>query len=102
MSTDKVLGLKLAPVNRETRRNFGLGDNAAGVVVTDVGDDSPAGEKGVNVGDIIIAVENQPVSTPADVVSRIQQAQKDNRRAVLLLLSRESQERFVAIPLGKS
>ena len=101
VSTDKVLGLKLAPVSPQTRRNFGLGSDVGGVVVTDVGDDSPAADKGIQPGDIIVAVENEPVSSPADVVARIERAQKENRRAVLLLLNRESQERFVAIPLGK-
>ena len=102
VSTDKVLGLKLAPVSPETRRNFRLADGASGVVVTDVGDDSPAADKGVQAGDVIVAVENESVSSPADVVSRIERAQKENRRAVLLLLSRDAQERFVAVPLKKS
>ena len=99
---DKVLGLRIAPLNPETRRTYGIDEKVTGgVVVADVADDSEAADKGINPGDVIVGVENEPVASPADVVARVEKAQKENKRAVLLLVNRDAQERFVAVPLRK-
>ncbi len=101
-SAQKALGLSIAPLGSETRRTFGIPDEVEnGVVVTEVENDSPAAEKGIRPGDVIVSIENEPASGPEDVVSRIERAQKEKRRAILLLVNRDGQERFVAVPLNR-
>lgn len=48
-----------------------FGDVEAGVVVTDVAEDSPAAEAGLAEGDLIVAVGGAPVATPQDVAAAV-------------------------------
>jgi len=91
------LGLTLTTVTDDARTRFELGEDAAGVVVTEVDPDSPAGEKGLRPGDVIIEVGQEPVAAPAEVAKRVAEAKKDGRKSVLLLLQRGDDLRFVAI-----
>ena len=91
------LGLSLTSVTDEARTRFDLGEDLAGVVVTEVDPESPAGEKGLRPGDVIIEVGQEPVSAPAEVAKRVAEAKKDGRKSVLLLLQRGDDLRFVAI-----
>ncbi|HYI07887.1 MAG TPA: Do family serine endopeptidase [Thermoanaerobaculia bacterium] len=56
------LGLSVSNITTELRRIHSLPDDARGVVVTDVKNVSPAGEAGINEGDVISEVQGQSVS----------------------------------------
>jgi len=51
---------------------------------------------------MIVTVGNEPVGSIADVNERIEAAENDGREAVLLLMSRDGSERFVALPFATS
>ena len=91
------LGLSLTAVTDDARKRFELSEEAKGVVVIEVDPDSPAGEKGLRPGDVIIKVNDAPVATPADVAARVADAKKGERKSVLMLLQRGDDQRFVAI-----
>jgi serine protease Do len=93
-----ALGLALAPVTRETRQRYNLPDDAKGAVVVDVKRGAPAAEVGIRAGDIITRVGDKAVSAPEDVIAAVKGAK--DRKAVLLLVTRQGNERFVAVPLG--
>lgn len=95
-----LLGLKVAPIDDDLRRKYGFGAKARGVVVTDVADDSPAAQKEIKAGSLIIEAARKPVSSAEDIASAIQVTQKSGRRALLLRVETSSGElRFVAVPL---
>jgi serine protease Do len=94
------LGFALAPLDRQTRAKYKLGDSVHGVVITDVDPDSPAGEKDVRAGDVIVQVQNDAVSTPDEVSRQIEADAKAGRKAVLLLVNRDGQLAYVAIRLS--
>jgi serine protease Do len=96
------LGLALAPVNEETRRQFGLAKGAAGVLVTGVDPSGPAAEQGLRPGDLIVQVAHEKVSDPAEVSTLVEKAVAEKRETVLLLVERGGETRFVAIPVGKA
>lgn len=96
------LGLALAPLNDETRAHFGIGLEVKGVVVTDVKLDSPAAEKGLEPGDVIVRVGSEPATSPAKVVEKVAEAEKAKRPAVLLLVNRRGNDRYVAVPLPRA
>jgi serine protease Do len=91
------LGLQLSAVSQPLREKYGLADDAQGVVVTDVSGASPAGEKGVKPGDIIVEVGQEEVKTPADVTAKIKAARDAKRKSVLLLIDQKGDLRFVAV-----
>lgn len=96
-----VLGVDVAAIDQRTREQFDLDADARGVVVTAVDPNGPAAEQGVRVGDRIIEVSQEPVSTPSQLAAKIKTAQSGGRKVVLLLVEGEGGMRFVAIRLGK-
>ncbi|WP_207456387.1 DegQ family serine endoprotease [Azospirillum sp. SYSU D00513] len=99
-SSTEVLGLKLTGITPELRQRFEIKPELNGVVVTDVQGGSTAGEKGVRPGDVIIEVGQEAVTKPEDVKSRIDQAKQQGKKSILLLVDRQGDLRFVAVPLG--
>ena len=97
-----VMGLSLAAVNKQTRQRFELPDDAKGALIVDVKGGSPAADAGFNPGDVIVKVGDKTVSGPRDVVEGVQAANKEKRKAVLFLVQRGNNQRFVALPVDNS
>jgi serine protease Do len=98
---DSLLGLTLAPLTDEVRQRYGIGKSIEGVVVVEVKPNSPAAQKDVKPGDVIVEVTQEKVKQPQDVKMRLLAVKKSGRRSVLLLLSDAKGElRFVAVPTG--
>ena len=93
------LGLSLSSVDPLTRAKYKLGSELHGVVITNVDPDSPAGEKDIQAGDVILEVQNQTVATPDEVKQQVEQGFKEGHKAVLFLLSRDGQMAYVALRL---
>jgi serine protease Do len=98
---EELLGLSIAPLTDELRSRFGIGKTVEGVVITEVEPNSPAAQKDVKAGDVIVEVTQEKVRQPQDVMARLLAVKKSGRRSVLLLLSDAKGElRFVAVPTG--
>jgi serine protease Do len=98
---EDLLGLSIAPLTDELRKRYGIGQSIEGVVITEVKPNSPAAQKDVKAGDVIVEVTQEKVKQPQDVKSRLLAVRKAGRRSVLLLLSDAKGElRFVAVPTG--
>jgi serine protease Do len=95
-----ALGMSLAPLTQELREKYGVAEQTRGVVVTKVEDGSTAAERGVREGDVIVEVQQEGVSQPSQVVQKVQDARKQNRRSVLVVVERQGQQRFVGLPIG--
>lgn len=100
-STVDALGMKLSTITPELRQRFEIKEDASGVVVTDVAPDSPAAEKGIRPGDVIVEVAQEEVKTPEQVLAKIKSVKESNRKSVLLLLERGADLRFVAVRLDQ-
>ena len=94
------LGLSLSPITPDAKDKYQLGANQKGVVVTDVTPDGPAANRGLKPGDVIVEVQQEPVSTPADVQSRVDSVRKQDRKSVLMLIQRQDNLQWVPVPLG--
>ncbi|HEY7978524.1 MAG TPA: Do family serine endopeptidase [Rhizomicrobium sp.] len=99
-ATAQAMGLGLAALTPETRHAFNLGDNVIGVVVTKVDPNSDAADKGLEPGDVLVSIANRPVRSPQDVKASVAAAQAAHRDTVLVLVSGQGGQRFVAIKLG--
>jgi serine protease Do len=100
-AAQKALGLSLAPLTPELARAANLPATAHGVIVTGVDPNSDAAEQGLQRGDLIMSVNNQPVTAPAQVIAGVEAARKAGRKSVLLLLKRANNpELYVAISIA--
>ncbi len=63
--------------------------------------DSPAAEKGLKPGDVIVEVAQQEVKTPNQVTAKIDEARKSGRKSILLLVDRAGDLRFVALRIDQ-
>ncbi len=94
------LGARLSAITDELREKYKISPDQKGVVVTDVTADGPAAGRGMKPGDVIVEVQQEPVSTPADVQERMDRYRKQNRKTVLMLVQSGEGLRWVPVPLG--
>ncbi len=90
------LGLTLAPASKVS------GASGNGVVVTEVAEGGVAADHGLQVGDVILEVGGNTVSTPEDVRKSLADAAKEGKHAVLFRVKSGEETKFVALPLGKA
>jgi serine protease Do len=85
-------GLTMSNITPDVAQQFDL-ETTKGVVVTEVDPDSPAGDAGLQPGDIVTQANRQPVHNLKDYRKAI--AGKKNE--LLLLVNRQGQSFFVAL-----
>ena len=95
-SSSDILGLTLAPLTDEARAENGV---QAGLLIEAVDPDSDAAERGLEPGDVITEVGQQPVTTVEDFSARLDAAEEAGQSSVLLLIRRAGTPRFVALPI---
>ena len=94
-------GLKLSAITPELRERFSIGADVKGVLVVEVEANSPAAERGIRPGDVIVEVQQEAVSTPAEVQQRVARARQAGRQNVLMLIDGQQGMRFVPLPAGR-
>jgi serine protease Do len=89
VSVRTSLGLTLRALTPEVLRQLQIRDtNVRGVVITAADPNSDAAQKGLRAGDIIVSVNQSPVTTPEAVAAAVEAARRGGRRAVLLQVQR--------------
>ncbi len=68
-------------------------------MVTNIAEDSPLAQVGVEAGDVIEAINQQPVASPQDVAKKLKDAQNANDKNVLLLINRHGTNQYVALSM---
>ncbi len=95
-----VLGMSLKALNDDVRKQFSIEKSVEGVVVTEVEPGSPASEKGIVAGDVIVEIAQEFIATPADAAAKITALkQADRRNAQVMVSNAKGDLRFVAIRL---
>jgi serine protease Do len=95
-----MLGLSLGVLDSLGRSQFRIGGNVQGVLVIDVDADSPAADKNIRPGDVIVQVQGAVVRTPDDVTKRIAADRKMGKKVELLLVNRGGDLAYVAVKLN--
>jgi len=93
-------GLTLEPLNDELREEFEVSNNVNGVLITNIEDLSEAAEKGLISGDVIVEINQQPVTKPTEIKDIIDKAKQNNRTSVLLLINRAGNVQFIALKIS--
>lgn len=98
VATDQVLGMTLREITDEDRESEGISADIAGVLVAEVAAGSGAADKGIEAGEILVEVGQEPVSTPDDVIQRVDELRKEGRRNALMMVSSKTGDiRFVVV-----
>lgn len=96
-----MLGLDVGPLDDETREAYDIGDEAEGVVITEVEEGSDAARQGLLTGLVISEVNQQPIASVADLHERVEAARGAGRPAVLFKVTDPAgTSRFVAVKLA--
>jgi serine protease Do len=90
-ATQSSVGLTLVP-----------NSNGDGVLVQDVDQDSVAADKGFQVGDTILEVDNKKVSTGKQFEDAIKAVKDSGRGTALIKAQRDGNVRFIGLPLEAS
>lgn len=96
----EIMGLTVSELTDELREQLGLDAEAEGLVVADIDETSGAYEKGLRAGDIIAEAGQSRVSSIEELEARIDAAKEAGRKSVLLLVRRDNDPRFVALPIS--
>jgi len=94
------LGLSLGVLDAPARGKFKIASGIQGVVVTAVEGGSPAGEKNLRSGDVIVEVSGEAVKTPDDVAKRVDADAKSGKKSVLLLVNRDGDLQYLGLRLN--
>jgi len=96
----KALGLDLATLTDSLRKQHKIKGSVKGVLITAVDPHSPAADKHLAPGMVIAEVQQQPVSTPSELQSRIDGLKKSGKKTVVLLvIAPDGDPSFVALAL---
>ncbi len=89
-------GLALAPLDSDTRQQLGLEDGVHGAVVKSVTPNSQADQAGLQPGDVIMSIGNQPVASPGQAAAALHKAIEGNQ-TIAMRIVRNGQMLFVAV-----
>ena len=96
------IGLSLVDITPQLRLAMNLPVGERGALVESVRPDKSAADAGIQPGDIIVSVNQVPVTTAKEVNRDVSKAEKSGRKSVLLLVKRAGTQTFVAVPLGNA
>jgi serine protease Do len=97
-----AMGLHMATLTNELRRDLDIGRDVHGVIITQVDNDSLADNLGLSRGDIIVAINQQPMHTPQEAAERLKEIANSPNKSALLLLNRHGVTQYLGADLGKN
>lgn len=94
------LGIRSQPVELPASAQKTLGrQQATGLLLISIEDNSPASEGGLMIGDILVGLSGQPVSDPDELLARLSGSQVGSALAVEVL--RGGQPTRVTVTVGE-
>jgi Do/DeqQ family serine protease len=89
-----ALGVAVAPLTAEAAARAGLPRNARGLMVQDVNPEGRAASAGIQSGDVIVEVNQKPVSTVEELRAAVQSGAN---RPLLVLVNRAGRNMFLTV-----
>ena len=91
------IGLAVAPLGAALAEQFDMEADENTVVVVDVAETGPAGQRGIQPGDVIRRINQAAVTSVKQLADKIREAKQNGRRGVLMLVESGGQTRFVQV-----
>jgi len=92
------LGVSLQQLTPSLREAMDISSDA-GVLITEVLEDSPAGEAGLKMGDVIVTYDGQTVSSPHRLSNLVRGTEPETEIAIAVL--RKGQEKTFRVKIGE-
>ena len=92
------LGVSIQDLNQDLAKSFGIKD-ANGALVSDVRDDSPAGQAGLKQGDIITTYQGSPVEDAVALQRQVTKTAAGTR--VTIRVIRDGHEKDLTVMIGE-
>lgn len=93
----KPLGLTVAKLSDVYRKKYNISEDISGVVILNVTSDSILNNRGIEKGDVLVAIEQKRVETPSQVQDLIAAARKNSNRPIMLLIYTKGVVKYFAI-----
>jgi serine protease Do len=98
----EAVGLELSTLSDMLRTKHSVAEETSGVMVMAIDPDSPAAEKGLRPGDVIVEVDQIEVTNPAEVAEIVQKViDAETKKSVLFTVNRQGAIRFVGLRVKK-
>ncbi len=98
-----ILGMSLSEITDALRSKYKIDAKLTkGVVITEVAEDSAAADKAIAAGDVVQEAGGKKIASPADVADAVDQAKKDGKNSILMLIAKGASPqdtRFLALKL---
>jgi serine protease Do len=100
-ASQSTMGLELSRLTDELRTRYQIKDTVkSGVLITSVDPSSSAAEKRLQAGEILLEVNQEPVTDPADAVKKIKALKEAGKKTALLIVANgQGDAHFVALPV---
>ncbi len=95
----KELGVFASVINDNLRKQYKIDKLVSGVVITKVLQESPAADKGLREGDVIVEADRKVIVNVKSLQGVLKSMIKKKKTSILLLVSRADNLRFVGIRL---
>ena len=97
-----VVGLRLVPLTQQRRQRLRIPHTVNGVVVTAIDEDSLFADLDLLPGDVIVEINQRPVTSPEDAINRLQEAAVSGRRSVMMLINRRGTNHYLATSIDNT
>lgn len=96
----KGLGLWVCDINDSLRKKYNLAEKQVGVVIVAIKPGSPADNRSLNPGDVIIGVRQRNITSVANLLKALQEEKRTKRPSALLLLQVADSRYWITLPFS--
>jgi len=96
--TRKYIGVNLRPLNTELAEYFGVKEGK-GLLVGEVGEDTPAAKAGLKVGDVLVKADGKELAVNSDLTRILQEKEKGDK--IKLEFYRDKKKRSVEVEIAE-
>jgi serine protease Do len=72
-------GIKVESMSAELRNTYRVSNDASGVLITKIDENSSMSSSGLNVGDVVFQIENKIISTPDEFYDELRKSKELKR-----------------------
>ena len=93
----RAYGLAVDPVSEEDLKAMDQLEQSAGVMVVELAENSPFFDQGLEIGDIILEIDNVQATSAADVAEAIRSADEEGAGIMAVVIVREGQRIWLVL-----